>query len=377
MLGHKKKTATGRSCRVALASGLLLAVVLILFWSAAAQAQNRCQWTGLYGANAAQVLAAASRSEASSLVASSLVQSEIDARGTIHGRMSAYPSLSAWYKAEGSSLLRYFADRGSVPAGQAPAMAYLIYHHVIQGDAQSGDLYLHPAAHLTGGQAAVLIRRAEAVELDPAAREAPAVTAVGPVEGLRGGGGSLVIDGSGFQGATSVTFGHRVIHSAGFRVDSDTQITVKAVPAGSGTVHVSVTTPLGRSSAGSQDTYRYLATLRVGDRTVAVALHYLGVPYVWAGEDADGFDCSGLVRFVFGIRGVSLPHYAAFQYAAGTPVAREELRPGDLVFFYHPIEHVAIYLGNGNMITAPRPGASVCIEPVLWSVFVGARRISG
>jgi cell wall-associated NlpC family hydrolase len=256
-------------------------------------------------------------------------------------------------------------------------MAYLIYHGVIQGDAQNGDLFLHPAARLTRAQAAVLIARAEAVELRPAAREPPTVTALGPIEGPRGGGGPVVIVGSGFQGATSVTFGRRVIHRAGFRVDSDTQITVKAVPGGSGTVHVSVTTPLGRSSVGPEDTYRYLVSLTAGDRTVRVALRYLGVPYVWAGNDADGFDCSGLVMDVFSQLGVNLPHNAALQYDHGVDVSREQLRPGDLVFFYQPIHHVAIYLGEGNMVTAPCPGAFVCIEPVLWSEFAGARRISG
>ncbi len=180
-----------------------------------------------------------------------------------------------------------------------------------------------------------------------------------------------------FEGATSVTFGRRVIHRAGFRVDSDTQITVKAVPAGSGTVDVSVTTPLGRSSAGPEDTYRYLVSLTAGDRTVRVALRYLGVPYVWGGADADGFDCSGLVMDVFSQLGVKLPHNAALQYDHGVDVSREQLRPGDLVFFYQPIHHVAIYLGEGNMVTAPCPGEFVCIEPVLWSEFAGARRISG
>ncbi len=91
--------------------------MLTLFWSAPAQAQNlqkdtsNGQWTGLYGANAAQILTATSRSEASSLVAVGLVKREIAAHGKITGRISTYSSLRAWYKAEGSSMLRYFADR--------------------------------------------------------------------------------------------------------------------------------------------------------------------------------------------------------------------------------------------------------------------------
>src|SRR5664280_2334907 len=66
----------------------------------------------------------------------------------------------------------------------------------------------------------------------------------------------------------------------------------------------------------------------------SIALQYLGIPYRWAGADPDtGFDCSGLVMYVFAQLGVQLPHFAAGQYGYGSPVARDQLQPGDLVFF--------------------------------------------
>ena len=105
-----------------------------------------------------------------------------------------------------------------------------------------------------------------------------------------------------------------------------------------------------------------------------IALRYLGVPYVWGGASPSGFDCSGLVMYVYAQLGVSLPHSAAMQYDCGTHVSRDQLEPGDLVFYGSPIHHVGIYVGNGDMIDAPYTGASVRIDP-LQSDYAGATRI--
>lgn len=104
-----------------------------------------------------------------------------------------------------------------------------------------------------------------------------------------------------------------------------------------------------------------------GDDVVAAAKKYLGVPYVWGGTDpATGLDCSGLVQRVFADLGIELPRLAGDQVLAGTPVASlDQARPGDLLGFGgHPMKHVGIYLGDGQMIEAPRPGLGVRIGPV-------------
>jgi cell wall-associated NlpC family hydrolase len=119
------------------------------------------------------------------------------------------------------------------------------------------------------------------------------------------------------------------------------------------------------------------ANLGVGHPDAAtIAMQYLGVPYVWGGATPGGFDCSGLVMYVFAQLGVSLPHYAAAQYGYGTPVAADQLQPGDLVFF-DGLGHVGIYIGGGQMIHAPHTGDVVKISPIseFGSNYVGARRL--
>jgi cell wall-associated NlpC family hydrolase len=107
-----------------------------------------------------------------------------------------------------------------------------------------------------------------------------------------------------------------------------------------------------------------------------IAMRYLGVPYAWGGASPAGFDCSGLVMYVFAQIGVVLPHFAAAQYQLGAPVARDQLQPGDLVFF-DGLNHVGIYVGGGAMIHAPHTGAVVQITPLssFGGSYVGARRV--
>jgi peptidoglycan DL-endopeptidase CwlO len=111
---------------------------------------------------------------------------------------------------------------------------------------------------------------------------------------------------------------------------------------------------------------------------VGVAMSMLGTPYVWGGSAPGGFDCSGLVMWAYAQVGVSLPHSSYAQFTYGVPVSRDQLQPGDLVFF-DGLGHVGIYIGGDQFIHAPHTGDVVKIsslgEDWYAANYVGARRI--
>jgi cell wall-associated NlpC family hydrolase len=114
----------------------------------------------------------------------------------------------------------------------------------------------------------------------------------------------------------------------------------------------------------------------VAERAVTLARKQLGVPYAWGGASPSGFDCSGLVSWVYGRLGVTLPHNSAALYGVGRSVRTDELRPGDLVFF-SGLGHVGMYIGSGRMIHAPQSGRHVEIQALASrsGSLVGARRV--
>ncbi|MBT2424562.1 MULTISPECIES: C40 family peptidase [unclassified Streptomyces] len=111
-------------------------------------------------------------------------------------------------------------------------------------------------------------------------------------------------------------------------------------------------------------------------RAVSFAHGAIGKPYVWGATGPNAFDCSGLTQAAWKAAGVSLPRTTYTQINAGQRVSRSELAPGDLVFFYSGISHVGLYIGGGQMIHAPRPGAPVRIAPVDHMPFAGATRVA-
>ena len=115
---------------------------------------------------------------------------------------------------------------------------------------------------------------------------------------------------------------------------------------------------------------------------VRTACAYRGASYRSGGTSAGGFDCSGFIKFLYSKEGVNLPHSSRAQYNCGTPVSRDALRPGDIVFFggtyRHGISHVGLYMENGKFIHASTYRGGVRVDdldaPYYRSRYVGARR---
>ena len=126
-----------------------------------------------------------------------------------------------------------------------------------------------------------------------------------------------------------------------------------------------ITGPVGRAARGA----------------IALAQAFLGTPYAWGGESPSGFDCSGLLQYIYAKQGVEIPRTSQQQFHAGTSVPKSRLRPGDAVFFVgsdgtkSDPGHVGIYIGHGKFIEAPHSGATVRISNLAgYPGYVGARR---
>jgi len=110
---------------------------------------------------------------------------------------------------------------------------------------------------------------------------------------------------------------------------------------------------------------------------VRTALAQVGDMYGVGDSGPDTFDCSGLTMYAYAAAGVTLPHSSLAQSRMGAPVSRADLQPGDLVFFYSPISHVGMYIGNGQMVHSSVTGKPVAVTSVDKGGYVSARRVTG
>jgi len=127
---------------------------------------------------------------------------------------------------------------------------------------------------------------------------------------------------------------------------------------------------------GNYPDYTLPAVNNVDTTALRYALTRRGDEYVWGAAGPTTFDCSGLVVWAYAQEGITLPHYTGSLWNSGMHVSRDDLEPGDLVFFFADISHVGIYIGNGLMVDAPSTGQVVQVQPVFWDAYVGAVRIA-
>jgi peptidoglycan DL-endopeptidase LytE len=126
----------------------------------------------------------------------------------------------------------------------------------------------------------------------------------------------------------------------------------------------------------------YVKTVSKEDQVVRTAQHLLGVPYMWGGTTPRGFDCSGFTQYVFAKNGIHLPRMSRDQAKVGKPVAKSQLKKGDLVLFgntyHHGISHIGIYVGNGKFIEASSSRGVILASlsnPYWKAHYVGARDV--
>lgn len=129
-------------------------------------------------------------------------------------------------------------------------------------------------------------------------------------------------------------------------------------------------------TSGGRTDYPTVAGSTIAVKALNSALSKQGSPYQWAAEGPNAFDCSGLVYWSYLQHGRTLPRSSASQATVGSPVSTSSMQPGDLLFFYSPISHVGIYVGNGQMVHAPQSGDVVKVASYTRMPLTAVRRIS-
>ena len=127
------------------------------------------------------------------------------------------------------------------------------------------------------------------------------------------------------------------------------------------------------SRSGARVPVNVPASGRAG-AAVSYAMSQVGDAYVYGASGPSAYDCSGLTMMAWAQAGVSLPHSSSGQMGSGAPVSQSQLQPGDLVFYYSPVSHVGMYIGNGMIVHAANPGDGVTTAPVNSMPYSGAVR---
>ncbi len=226
------------------------------------------------------------RQQCNNILGAFLSGRELEACGGIQGALGVYPTLAAWFAAEGEALLGQFADGSAVVDVHRPGTAYLVLRGVVLGSTVGSNKYLMPGSTLTRAQAVAMVVRARSVVF------VPSITSLEPAQGPGTGGNEVVIRGTCFVGVTEVRFGSSAVPAANYTVDSPTKITVKRVPAGTGTVRVQVTASAGTTPDSAAAKYTYVGAPAVmglnptqgpvggGNQVVITGANFIGVTAV-------------------------------------------------------------------------------------------------
>ncbi len=162
--------------------------------------------------------------------------------------------------------------------------------------------------------------------------------------------------------------GHRTLRrlGAGLFTGAAASLTIALSPA-----TATAAEPAATSSSSSAP-----APSEAAQTAVDTARAQVGKPYEYGAAGPDSYDCSGLTQYAYRAAGMELPRRSADQATVGTPVARADLQPGDLVFYYEPISHVGIYVGDGQIVHAGTEETGVAYESVDLAGYNTARRIA-
>ena len=211
--------------------------------------------------------------------------------------------------------------------------------------------------HLIAHQKAVLKKQTAALQTEDAQSKAAENAALNSLQAAKN-----------YKASLNTQIQHLIDQQAQARADA-----ARRAAAAAATAPATTSTGGGGGGGGYSGTISTPPSSSIGGQAVAIAEQYLGVPYVYGGASPSGFDCSGLMMYVYAQLGVSLPHNAAAQYASLPHVPLNALEPGDLVFFYG-FGHVGMYVGNNTVIHAPHTGTVVQFENMSYMGPIAAAR---